>query len=65
MKSKMQSFRPQQGLTVMNRAYTLCGCDVTNSFCPLQGLPIMNAQIIFNEAVELSFRPLQGLPIMN
>ena len=42
--SLLLGFRSLQGLPIMNRAYTLCGCDVTNSFCPLQGLPIMNHQ---------------------
>ena len=61
-----ESFRPQQGLTIMNQKGN---CQRLwqgyNGFRPQQGLTIMNKKMkIINDSVA-SFRPQQGLTIMN
>ena len=61
-----QSFRPQQGLPIMNGKIKMEKI-INFGFRPQQGLPIMNEK--FNSAVNGTlkdgFRPQQGLPIMN
>ena len=61
------SFRPQQGLTIMNpikRAKRWI--EEEESFRPQQGLTIMNYLDSLNEFdLLVSFRPQQGLTIMN
>ena len=62
------SFRPQQGLTIMNpikRAKRWIE-EEEESFRPQQGLTIMNYLDSLNEFdLLVSFRPQQGLTIMN
>ena len=60
------SFRPQQGLIIMNCSLLFVGYyDIC--FRPQQGLIIMNFQpLLFQRFLNLScFRPQQGLIIMN
>ena len=47
------SFRPQQGLTIMNRSKGLKDWRCYHSFRPQQGLTIMNAFDIKNVYIEL------------
>ena len=62
------SFRPQQGLTIMNPkgVYEALKGKGAHSFRPQQGLTIMNKKNGFVYGVsEKCFRPQQGLTIMN
>ena len=60
------SFRPQQGLPIMNMMLHLTTTMYnTQSFRPQQGLPIMNGKIKMEKIINFGFRPQQGLPIMN
>ena len=54
MKSKKQSFRPQQGLTIMNYDY-IDVLEMENEKCfrPQQGLTIMN--ITIGKTIESSY----------
>ena len=62
---KKMSFRPQQGLTIMNmNEIDLIGNTVMG-FRPQQGLTIMNKVKKVMEIKLKSFRPQQGLTIMN
>ena len=62
-----ESFRPQQGLPIMNskRKMRTFESEKTRSR-PQQGLPIMNYTLILLQRRDaLRFRPQQGLSIMN
>ena len=62
------SFRPQQGLTIMNAYKWLNKEEADFSFRPQQGLTIMNQNFINMQKIgreEKGFRPQQGLTIMN
>ena len=62
----IESFRPQQGLPIMNMMLHLTTTMYnTQSFRPQQGLPIMNGKIKMEKIINFGFRPQQGLPIMN
>ena len=63
----MDSFRPLQGLPIINKLFQFVQWS-DKGFRPLQGLPIINVNLsIYDEGKQLlkSFRPLQGLPIIN
>ena len=64
---KANSFRPQQGLTIMNLDNILNKIKENQSFRPQQGLTIMNSE--YKDPIKLTklecFRPQQGLTIMN
>ena len=65
---KVISFRPQQGLTIMNWTRTKQQIIKKGSgFRPQQGLTIMNAIIELCNTINKKegFRPQQGLTIMN
>ena len=61
-----QSFRPQQGLPIMNGKIKMEKI-INFGFRPQQGLPIMNRKMKEFEwyGIRAGFRPQQGLPIMN
>ena len=62
-----KSFRPQQGLTIMNQKM-LKFIVRRRLFCfrPQQGLTIMNlGGYYYGKYFRISFRPQQGLTIMN
>ena len=63
----IESFRPQQGLPIMNKSHQLIVITSQVSFRPQQGLPIMNMMLHLTTTMynTQSFRPQQGLPIMN
>ena len=50
-----QSFRPQQGLTIMNKMNSAQKVSLEDSFRPQQGLTIMNRQNFKNGRCRLLF----------
>ena len=66
MQTNAISFRPQQGLTIMNYVVGAMKSK-KQSFRPQQGLTIMNYDYIdvLEMENEKCFRPQQGLTIMN
>ena len=67
-KKMFMSFRPQQGLLIMNSHVVLTKEDWQNCFRPQQGLLIMNRKFGYTYerlTEKASFRPQQGLLIMN
>ena len=61
-----KSFRPQQGLTIMNFKQFIINI-FSYGFRPQQGLTIMNQEgnTVRVSKNKYSFRPQQGLTIMN
>ena len=63
---KKPCFRPQQGLSIMNRSSHLMTATASRCFRPQQGLSIMNyCEDHDIENIIDGFRPQQGLSIMN
>ena len=68
LKSMKSSFRPQQGLTIMNYGKVIMDCELQDGFRPQQGLTIMNPTALtrtLETILKTGFRPQQGLTIMN